>query len=237
MISLLIGATILGALHSLIPNHWMPLVLLSKSEKWPKLTTFGVTAAAGLAHTASTILIGLAIGFAGWNLSQKFEIYTQIIAPSILIGLGLIYLILDLAGKGGHSHLRISHESPEREHDHHSHQDQHHHDHEHQHNHSDVPVGGSAKGLIIGSLLVSMFFSPCLEIEAYYLTAAAFGWLGILSVSVIYLVLTVAGMLVLVWLGLRGISRLEWHFLEHHEKLATGAALIVVGTGAFFIKL
>jgi len=76
-----------------------------------------------------------------------------------------------------------------------------------------------------------MFLSPCLEIEAYYLTAAGFGWTGIILLSLIYLALTVGGMLLLVYLSLRGIESLNWHYLEHHEKLVTGLALVIIGAG------
>jgi hypothetical protein len=74
-----------------------------------------------------------------------------------------------------------------------------------------------------------MFFSPCLEIEAYYFTAGALGRLGIATVSIIYVVVTVLGMLLLVDLGRRGIEKVRLHFLEHHEKGVTGVVLIVLG--------
>jgi hypothetical protein len=329
MIALLFGAVLLAGLHAAIPNHWMPLVILNRSERWSRRETLTITAASGFAHTASTILIGLLVGFAGLNLSKSFELYSSRIAPTILILLGLAYIAMQLMGKGGHSHSHLpglaedhdhehgrdshghdhgndhdhphphehshsrehdhDHDHPHphehshsREHDHdhdhphphehshdhehdhdhdhphphehsldqehdhdhdHPHPHEHSHDHEHDHDHnrvvkqSDEQAGSHrTKGALIGSLLVAMFFSPCLEIEAYYLTAAAYGWAGILMVSLIYLVLTVAGMLLLVELGMRGVKAINFHFLEHNEKLASGAALVLVGIGAFFIK-
>ena len=81
-----------------------------------------------------------------------------------------------------------------------------------------------------------MFFSPCIELEAYYFSAGSLGWPGILLVSSVYLVATVLGMLLLVELGLRGAKRIRSNFLEHHEKRITGLLLIALGVMAFFVE-
>lgn len=208
MIQLLLGSLLLSVVHAAIPNHWIPLVAVSKSEKWPRSTTLSVTAIAGLAHTASSIGIGLLVGLLGYKLSGEFEVITSIVAPSILVGLGLVYLVLDF--RGSHHH----------------------------HHHFDDAVDKSKKSIsaIVISLSVAMFFSPCIEIEAYYFHAGTQGWQGVLMVSIVYLIVTVLGMMVLVDLGLRGAKRLRSHFLEHHEKKITGFILILAGLAAYFIE-
>jgi hypothetical protein len=208
MIQLLLGSFLLSVVHAAIPNHWIPLVAISKSEKWPRSTTLTVTAISGLAHTASSIAIGLLVGLLGYKLSGEFEVVTSIVAPLILVGMGVIYLILDF--RGGHHH----------------------------HHHFDQAVDKSKKSLtaIVISLSVAMFFSPCIEIEAYYFHAGTQGWMGVLAVSIVYLIVTVLGMLILVDLGLRGAKRLRSHFLEHHEKKITGIILILSGLAAYFIE-
>ncbi len=82
-----------------------------------------------------------------------------------------------------------------------------------------------------------MFFSPCLELEAYYFTAGALGWRGIAVVSTVYFLVTVLGMIVLVDLGRRGAEKIKSHFLEHHEKGVTSVVLIVLGVFAYFVKI
>ena len=82
-----------------------------------------------------------------------------------------------------------------------------------------------------------MFFSPCIEIEAYYFNAGLLGWAGIWIVSVIYLLVTVLGMVLLVDLGLRGAKKIRSHFLDHHEKMITGIVLVVLGIVAYFIEI
>lgn len=187
----------------------MPLVALGKTEKWSRHETLWITAIAGSAHTLSTILIGIIVGLVGYELSSTHEFITRVVAPLILVTLGLIYLIVDL------------------KYSFHRHRD-------------DLKIGSiskKSKFAIITSLSIAMFFSPCIEIEAYYFTAGTLGWPGIAVVSIVYLIVTVLGMLLLVDLGCKGVKKIKWHFLEHHEKRVTGLVLIVLGIFAYFIKI
>ena len=210
MIQLIIGSLLLSVVHAAIPNHWIPLVALGRTENWSKKETLVITAITGFAHTASTIIIGVFVGFLGYELSTRYFSIISVVAPAILIGLGIIYVIADFYG--GHHH-------------HHAHIKQ-----------SDHSLNIS-KVSIVASLCVAMFFSPCIEIEVYYFNAGIMGWSGIWIVSAIYLVVTVLGMVLLVDLGLRGAKKIRSHFLDHHEKLITGIVLIVLGIGAYFIEI
>jgi nickel/cobalt exporter len=207
MYHLIIGALALSLVHAAIPNHWIPLVAISRSEKWLPGQTRRITALAGLAHTASTVIIGILVGLLGHKLFIHYASITEIAGRIILIALGFVYLLLDLRGR-------------------------------HHHHHGDNPES-TAKGLsntaIITSLAASMFFSPCLEIEAYYFTAGTHGWAGIMTVSLVYIVITVLGMLILVDLGIKGAARLRSQILEHHEKLIAGIVLILMGAGGLII--
>jgi len=202
---IIVGSFLLSIIHASMPNHWLPLVIIGKTERWNRAETLGVTAIAGLAHVASTLIIGMLVGWLGYQLSSRRALITGIIAPAILVALGLFYLVADWRSRRHH-----------------------HHDHEAAHRGS-----RSSKTAVITSLVVAMFFSPCLEIEAYYFTAGALGWLGIATVSIIYVLVTVLGMLVLVDLSRRGMQKIRLLFLEHHEKGITGVALIILGVLAY----
>lgn len=206
---IILGAFLLSIVHASIPNHWIPLVALSKAERWDEKLTMGITAIAGFAHTLSTIIIGIIVGFLGYKLSGSYSLIVGVIAPSILILLGIIYLLLSIN------------------------------DNRHQHHHHDIQIADIKKKTttaIIITLTISMFFSPCLEIEAYFFVASKLGWQGIITVSVIYTIITIAGMLLLVWLGMKGVKKIKSHFLEHHEKTITGILLVFLGIAGFFIR-
>ncbi len=209
---ILIGSILLSLIHASIPNHWLPLVAIGRTEKWNSKETLSVTAITGAAHTLSTIFIGIVIGLLGYKLSSSYGFITKVAAPLILIALGIIYLIIDR--RENHSH--------------------------HRHHHFDenkiIKEKGRNKVALITSLSVAMFFSPCIEIEAYYFTASGIGWTGIATVSIVYFLITIAGMLLLVYLGLKGIEKFNFHFMEHHEKLVTGAVLVLLGIITFIIE-
>jgi hypothetical protein len=87
---------------------------------------------------------------------------------------------------------------------------------------------------VIGSLAVAMFFSPCLEIEGYFLAAGQYGWWFVALLALTYGVTTVSGMLVWVWLALHGLHRLNWHAWEHNAGIITGATLVISGLLTLF---
>ena len=199
------GSLLLSLVHAAIPNHWLPIVAIGKSERWTMRETLNATVLIGAAHIASTIIIGVLIGLAGFRLSSNHAELAHWIAPVVLAVLGLVFIASDFIGKG-HRH----------------------------HNHFDE-TGGRSKRAIVGSMVVAMFFSPCIELEVYFLPAGAFGWSGILTTSVIYLFATVSTMLLLVYVGTKGLSRLNWHIFEHHQKTLTGVILIALAALSFII--
>lgn len=208
MIHLIFSSVLLSIIHALIPNHWLPLVAIGKAEKWSHNKTLLSTVLAGFAHIASTILIGILVGWAGYSLSSSFYWISSIAAPAILVAIGLFYVALFFFHRAHvHDHFK------------------------------NVTADKTSYAAIIISLCVSMFFSPCIELESYYFTAGTFGWAGIIAVSVAYLIVTVSAMVVLVALALKGIENMNFTWLEKNEKLIIGFVLIALGLFTFFIKL
>ncbi len=208
-----IGSLVLSLIHASIPNHWIPLIAISKTEKWSQKETLLATLITGFAHTLSTVIIGIIVGFIGYKLASNYEIISKIIAPAVLVSFGLIYLIIDIR----HSI----------------------HNHHHEHSHFKIEnnsMGRKSKWAILASLSIAMFFTPCVELEAYYFQAGSIGWMGILIVSVVYTLTTVLLMLILVYLGMKGANKIKSHFLEHHEKAITGLILIILGVLAFIFE-
>ncbi|SNC65356.1 hypothetical protein SAMN06265337_1269 [Hymenobacter gelipurpurascens] len=114
MVELLTGALVLSLLHAAIPNHWAPVLAVSRAENWTLRRAVGVTMVAGLAHVLSTVGIGLALGLLGWRLSARFEQVAGWAAPVLLISIGLLYAF----SGPGHAHPNprpISRRSPRRQ--------------------------------------------------------------------------------------------------------------------------
>ena len=107
--------------------------------------------------------------------------------------------------------------------------------HKHKHFHIDELKKKKSKQSIIIALVLAMFLSPCMEIEAYFLLAGAQApWL-IWFIAALYFIITTVGMVILVRFAYKGILKLNWHTLEHNAGIITGATLVATGILAFFI--
>jgi len=212
LLQIFLGSLLLSIVHATIPSHWLPLIAISKSEKWSEKETILIATITAVSHSASTVAIGIVVGLIGYKISESYHHITHNIAPVILILLGLVYFYLEYK----HSKIKTPH----------------------QHHHIDVEkiAKKKSKRSIVLTLSLAMFFSPCLEIEVYYFTASRLGWLGITVVSLVYFFVTVIGMVFLVYFGSRSVKKLQWHFLEHHDKLISGVVLIAVGLLTFFVE-
>ena len=209
MWQIFIGSLLLGLIHPLVPNHWIPLIAISKTEKWTTRESVLATLLTGFSHTISTIIIGIIVGFVGIKLSENYSYITRIAAPVVLLAIGLIYIALDFRSKHHHHHFEID---------------------------KNKIKAKKSKTAVLISLCIGMFLSPCIEIEAYYFQAATKGWLGILIVSSVYLIVTLTMMVALVYLGLKGVNKMKSDFLERHEKLITGLLLIFLGLFAYYVE-
>jgi uncharacterized membrane protein YkvI len=207
MEALVTGSLTLSLLHALIPSHWLPFVTIGQTERWSLRQTLIITAIAGLAHTVSTTLLGVLVSLAGWQLAENYHDLSEKAIPLLLLALGVWYLM---------QHLR----------------------HRHVHDHIDAGLVRKARSFsaLLLSLGVAMFLSPCLEIEAYFLSAGAKGWEVVGLVALIYNVVTLTGMLLMVTLGRRSLQQVNPHWFEHNENLITGLTLFGLAVLNFFIE-
>lgn len=188
----------------MIPNHWLPVLAIGRKENWTLREVTEVTVFSGLAHALSTITIGLIIGYIGLQLAENVRYFTHVIAPVILIILGLFFIYQ-------------------------------HHRHKHFHLHP-VAKPARSKKKIIFALVLAMFLSPCMEIEAYFLLAGTKGLWAVAIIAALYLLITVTGMVLWVRLAYMGILKLNWHTLEHNSGMITGYTLVATGVIAYFVS-
>lgn len=203
MTSLIIGSLLISLLHAVIPSHWLPLLAIGRKENWGLKETERVTFIAGLAHVLSTIIIGILLGLIGIELSEQIDRFTHIIAPSVLILIGLYFVRQHYI----HHHFHLQNQK----------------------------IAGKSKSKIISVLIIAMFLSPCLEIEAYFLLAGAKGWWLLVSIALMYSFVSIAGMLLWIRFAYKGLLKLNWHKWEHNAGLISGGVLIVTGILSFFI--
>jgi len=96
-------------------------------------------------------------------------------------------------------------------------------------------IVGKPKNKIIGALILAMFLSPCLEIEAYFLLAGTKGWWMLGAIALMYSIVSITGMILWIRLAYKGLIKLNWHKWEHNAGLISGGVLILTGILSFFI--
>lgn len=204
MFSIITGSLIISLLHAVIPNHWLPVIAIGRKENWTIQEVTQVTFTCAIAHGISTLLIGIVLAFLGAKLDDSVTHFTNIIAPAIIIAIGLIFIYRHHR----HKHFQIDEDIKKKK----------------------------TKAAIITALVIAMFFSPCMEIEAYFLLAGAKSTLLVWLVAASYMVITTTGMVLLVRYAYKGLLKLNWHSLEHNAGIVTGITLVVTGIISFIIK-
>ena len=200
-LELFISVLAISILHAILPNHWLPVVAISRQLNWDGRKTAGVTMLAALAHSLSTVIIGILVALGGMTLDGILP-YFKYIAAGILIALGILFI-------WRHQH--------------------------HMHFHlKDIKLTPTTNmRVIIGTLLLAMFLSPCLEVGALFLVAGTSGIMLTLIIAGIYTITSAIGMTLFAWLALHGLKKMDWHKLEHNSGLVSG--IILVLTGIIFI--
>lgn len=204
MYSIIIGSLLISLLHAVIPNHWLPVLAIGKKHKWTLAETSRVTLIAGLAHVISTVIIGLLLGLIGGELTEHIEHFSHIIAPAVLILIGLYFISQHYR----HHHFHLQKEQLEKK----------------------------STTSIVWALVIAMFLSPCMEIEAYFLLAGSRGWYMLAGIAALYAVISIAGMLIWIRIVYKGLLKLNWHKWEHNAGIITGLVLIITGIISFFIS-
>lgn len=96
-----------GILHTLVPDHWVPITLIARQRGWSRAETKRVAFKAGVGHVLSTLAIASVIWLGGVAVATRFAQWVDLIASVALIGFGgwiAVSAWRDLHGHGGHAH-------------------------------------------------------------------------------------------------------------------------------------
>ena len=93
LLSLLGGGFVAAFLHAALPTHWLPFVLVGRAQRWTLPKVLGAVATAGLAHIATTAVVGALIVAAGLALDQWIEGLMPHLSAVLLFAFGGFYLI------------------------------------------------------------------------------------------------------------------------------------------------
>lgn len=221
--ALLLGTLTIAALHALIPSHWLAFALVGRAQRWSLRRTLRVTLLAGTGHILMTTALGLLVSAAGKTLWRSIPpVAEHAVTALLLIALGLYFIVPNLRGRGGC-----------------------HHHHEHDYHLADTEQAASAgpgadissgnrrvlgaTTTVMGTLIMGMTLSPCLDLLSVFVAASTRTWSLIFAVCLLMAVVTLSLMTGLVWLTLKGLQRLNLRWLEQNEGFTVGGVLIALG--------
>lgn len=103
--ALLLAAAGVGFGHAVLPDHWIPLAVVSRTERLPLRRTVRLSVAAGTAHVLLSVVLGIAVVVVGLRFRETIERHEDLVVGGLLAATGAVLGLLELVGQGhGHGH-------------------------------------------------------------------------------------------------------------------------------------
>jgi ABC-type nickel/cobalt efflux system permease component RcnA len=241
-ILLLVTVAAVGILHTIVPDHWAPIVILARQQGWSIARTARAAAIAGLGHVTSTLVLGALLWVAGAALAVRYAHLVSLASAVALIAFGLwiayggwkeVRAKRDHDHDHGHSHYEHGHAhrhpgGPEHVHWHEHHEEDWHavesgdtavHAHEHS------ASGRTALLLILGS-------SPMVEGIPLFLNASTKGVALLGGMAIVFALSTILTYVVMCVAGSRGLQKTSLGPLEQYGEVLSGLFVAAVGVFA-----
>jgi len=205
-----------GVLHTMVPDHWAPIALIARQQRWTRRETARAALQAGTGHVVSTLLIGLAVWIAGVAFATRFGQAVSTLSSIALIAFGGWIAVSSWrelrAASGHHHHDRANG-----------------HGHDHDHDHRDAAANVTAKRSTRTALLLILGSSPMIEGIPAFFAAVKYGPALIAAMAVVFAISTIATYVVLCVSSAEGLQRMRFGKLEEYGEVLSGAFIAAVG--------
>lgn len=213
---LLIGAVFaVGVLHTIVPDHWLPITVIARQRGWSKTETARAALQAGIGHVLSTLAIAVVVWAAGATVAKRYGTIIDTVSSLALIGFGL-WIALS-AWREQHRHQAHSYNGDA---------NAAHHAHEHR---ARIGAGASKDARNRTALLLIVGSSPMVEGIPVFFAAGKYG-IGLIAImSVVFATSTIATYVLLCIFSATRLQRLNFGSFERHGEVLSGAAIAAVG--------
>ena len=199
--SLLGGGFVAAFLHAALPTHWLPFVLVGRAQRWSLAKNLMAVTAAGLAHIASTAVVGSLIVAAGMALDEIVAGLLPHLSAILLFAFGGFYLVRSFirrpAMAGGPP--------------------------------LDLAEPTVSHGAAFWGLVAVMALSPGEVLLPIYMSSAQEGVGALALLTGVFAVGTILGMTTFTTLARAGASVLRLERWARYEGAILGIALIAIG--------
>ena len=206
----MVSATLAAILHTLVPDHEIPLAMIGRTQNWTLKKMAGITLIAGAIHISVSMGIGVIALIVSVALSQFVANSAQQVSGFLLVAFGFAYAFFSWRRKhGGHSHPHL-------------------------HNHTEVHAKKPA--LSWGVWIVAIVgIAPCFTLIPVLVAAVPYGATTILLVMLSYAVATIGMMVILTSIALKAIEYVtKLGGIEKHMEILAGIVIFLVGVWLLF---
>ena len=215
--ALLVAAAGVGLGHAVLPDHWVPLAVVGRTQRYPLSKVARLSALAGVAHVLVSVILGAVIVLIGLEFRSTIEHAQDDIVGGLLIATGLAFLVLEAAGHGhGHPHEHDPRELGQ------SHADGQIHTHD--------PSPSRATSLAAVMVPFGAAASPDLTILPVFLAAAAVGPGAAVGSVVVFVAVTIGTIVTLTLLAAASGYQVKGDWLDRWGNLLTAVVLVVIGS-------
>jgi nickel/cobalt exporter len=211
---LMFSAAVSAILHTLVPDHEIPLAVIGRTQNWTHKKMAGVTLIAGLIHISVSMGIGAIALIASTALSQFIANSAQQISGVLLIGFGSVYASVSWWRKqGGHWHTHGANQIMR------------------SHDCVDSEMSGEGSKASLGACIAAIVgIAPCFTLIPVLVAAVAYGATTTLLVMLAYAIATIGMMVILTAIALKTIQYVtKLHKIEKHMEILAGIIILLVG--------
>jgi putative Mn2+ efflux pump MntP len=104
--TLIITAALIGSIHTLAPDHWVPFAALARARGWSAARTARTTFFCGFGHVTVSAALGILALVVGLNAVHALGSRLESWATVLLIAFGLAYMLWGFWRSSVHAHAR-----------------------------------------------------------------------------------------------------------------------------------
>ena len=206
-------------IHALIPDHWLPFVLLARAQTWSDRRTLTLVGITGAIHVSVSIAVGAGVILLGTasahGLAERLGSSLELLAGLLLIAFGLIYGLW-AHRREARAHAPAGNQGP-------------------------APAGTPmhahghllsrwSRGVRSGGALVAIIgISPCVLLQPILFAAGAEGPIAAVAAAVGFALCTVGTMLCVTFVATHGMRRLDLRFFARFGDLVSGLVIAAIG--------
>ena len=201
--TLAIAAATVGALHTLAPDHWVPVAAVGRARGWSSARTARVALFCGFGHVTVSAALGLVALVSGTAVVASLGARTGAISGLLLIGFGVAYALWGAR----HWIARRLHG----------------HDHAHfDHVHEPARAG-------VWTLFAIYCADPCVAVVPIIFAAAPLSRTTTVMIVLVYELATIATMTALTLAARAGAGLVRGRWVERYGDSAAGGLIVVTG--------